>query len=434
MAKSIFDDEEFEKAKSKIRHIAIEEENEETPQEIVPERVEEPILEMRQEQPAEPEENEPVDLEKEAENYKSEKNNTLDGNFFDVEDAGNNMVLEDEDEDENEKDEIDKKDKSDGKKTFEEANRKYTPPKLNKKRISLIFVSSILTILLVFNLALGEKKKREQKNKEGRNVQADYKPDFGNYRERAYKEEEIEQDLTDLKEKNTEVVLRKPPPYNPPASGAQSRQQQSPQNTMREQAVKAPLKKQIEGFGGNKQVAQNPQQGNILSGIPIMSGMAQQAVGGLTKDQYTQDTLQQLASLTGVQAPGTQNDSTNNGRYSQAGAFSAENTGGGNIQVMDDTYLFPGTIIHAVLVSAINTDFPADITARVIENVYDSKTGRKLLIPQGSILKGNYSSSSFGIDKVQIAWNELIINYEDTAYLITLGGMAGVDQIGRAHV
>jgi type IV secretion system protein VirB10 len=61
-------------------------------------------------------------------------------------------------------------------------------------------------------------------------------------------------------------------------------------------------------------------------------------------------------------------------------------------------------------------------------------TGRNLLIPQGTILQGNYSSSSVGVSKVQIAWESMVVNYGGIAYQVSLGGMAGVDKRGRVGI
>ncbi|MCB1057848.1 MAG: hypothetical protein KDD11_20295, partial [Acidobacteria bacterium] len=46
--------------------------------------------------------------------------------------------------------------------------------------------------------------------------------------------------------------------------------------------------------------------------------------------------------------------------------------------------LVAGTLIPAVLTSGINSDLPGQTTALVRRNVYDSITGRYLLIPQGT--------------------------------------------------
>jgi type IV secretion system protein TrbI len=45
-----------------------------------------------------------------------------------------------------------------------------------------------------------------------------------------------------------------------------------------------------------------------------------------------------------------------------------------------------GTIIPAALITGIQSDLPGLITAQVTENVYDSPTGRFLLVPQGAKL------------------------------------------------
>lgn len=50
------------------------------------------------------------------------------------------------------------------------------------------------------------------------------------------------------------------------------------------------------------------------------------------------------------------------------------------------------------------------MTAQVTENVYDSPTGRILLIPQGSRLIGDYDDQvGFGQRRVRVAWTRLIL-------------------------
>ena len=49
-----------------------------------------------------------------------------------------------------------------------------------------------------------------------------------------------------------------------------------------------------------------------------------------------------------------------------------------------------GTIIPAVMLTAISSDLPGQITCQVRENVYDIDTGEHLLIPQGTRLVGLY--------------------------------------------
>lgn len=87
-----------------------------------------------------------------------------------------------------------------------------------------------------------------------------------------------------------------------------------------------------------------------------------------------------------------------------------------------------GSIIPAVLITGINSELPGPIVAQVREHVYDTATGRYLLIPQGARLIGVYDSAvAFGQERVLIAWNRLI--FPDTRSLM-LGQMTGADLAG----
>lgn len=69
-----------------------------------------------------------------------------------------------------------------------------------------------------------------------------------------------------------------------------------------------------------------------------------------------------------------------------------------------------GSIIPAALITGIRSDLPGQITAQVTQNVYDSPTGRILLIPQGARLIGTYSSEiAAGQNRVLLAWDRLIL-------------------------
>ena len=92
--------------------------------------------------------------------------------------------------------------------------------------------------------------------------------------------------------------------------------------------------------------------------------------------------------------------------------------------------IFAGTIIPAALQTGINTDLPGDVLATVSENVYDSVSGKNLLIPQGSKLLAKYSSNiSFGQNRVQVAWQRLI---RPDGVSLQLANMNGVDPQGMS--
>lgn len=87
-----------------------------------------------------------------------------------------------------------------------------------------------------------------------------------------------------------------------------------------------------------------------------------------------------------------------------------------------------GAVIPGVMISGINSDLPGQIIAQVSQNVYDSATGRYLLIPQGARLYGHYDSRvTYGQKRVLIAWTRII--YPDASTL-ELNVMPGVDQAG----
>ncbi|WP_412051944.1 IncP-type conjugal transfer protein TrbI (plasmid) [Hoeflea sp. Naph1] len=87
-----------------------------------------------------------------------------------------------------------------------------------------------------------------------------------------------------------------------------------------------------------------------------------------------------------------------------------------------------GSVIPATLVTGINSDLPGRITAQVSQNVYDSATGRRLLIPQGTKLFGRYDSNvSFGQNRVLVVWTDIIFPNGST---LQIGGMAGTDAAG----
>ncbi len=69
-----------------------------------------------------------------------------------------------------------------------------------------------------------------------------------------------------------------------------------------------------------------------------------------------------------------------------------------------------GAVISAALITGIRSDLPGQITAQVTDNVYDSPTGRILLVPQGTRLIGQYDNGvGFGQRRVLLVWNRLIM-------------------------
>lgn len=87
-----------------------------------------------------------------------------------------------------------------------------------------------------------------------------------------------------------------------------------------------------------------------------------------------------------------------------------------------------GGIIPGVMLTGINSDLPGTMTANVREDVYDTVTGRILLIPKGTRVIGKYSSSiSFGQSRVLVVWQRLIF---PNGKSINLENFEGADMSG----
>jgi type IV secretory pathway VirB10-like protein len=115
--------------------------------------------------------------------------------------------------------------------------------------------------------------------------------------------------------------------------------------------------------------------------------------------------------------------------FQKAGTTETRNSG--NLQMPASPYqVMAGTVISAALVTGIKSDLPGDVIGTVTAPVYDTATGRYLLIPQGSRVLGKYNSQvAYGQSRVQIVWNRIIL---PDASSLTLDNLAGADPAGYA--
>ena len=90
--------------------------------------------------------------------------------------------------------------------------------------------------------------------------------------------------------------------------------------------------------------------------------------------------------------------------------------------------LMAGAVLPAVLITGIDSDAPAQVLAQVAQNVYDTASGRYLLIPQGSRVIGEYSMGArAGQQRIVISWKRLVL--PDTAS-IDLPSVPATDAAG----
>jgi type IV secretory pathway VirB10-like protein len=329
------------------------------------------------------------------------------------------------------------------KKSFAELRKNRSIPRLKKNQILAGLLAFVIGFLLLFNLLLGKKEKSGRNDFSNGGVPVVYNAEFslGDMPERAPAARNVDDLLAeDLSAIEASSRFRSPPSYE----NIETRQQ--------EQGIKTQSGGISANGGGNYRTGYSEAEAQAVTASIRKDGgygqssealnqnyqPAQMSINIPSKEDYTRQQFDNYAHLiqaaNGSTTGSQQAENKNNGRYSEAGSYNPNNNDAGKFMFLDDNVILPGTIIHAVLVSRIDTDYPGPIHARVTENVYDSKTGKNLLIPQGTILQGNYSSSSIGVAKVQIAWESMVVNFDGVAYQVSLGGMAGVDKRGRAGI
>jgi type IV secretion system protein VirB10 len=102
---------------------------------------------------------------------------------------------------------------------------------------------------------------------------------------------------------------------------------------------------------------------------------------------------------------------------------------GSEIEAPNSPYeLRAGFVLPATLISGINSELPGQIVAQVAQSVYDTATGKHLLVPQGSRLVGSYSSQvQYGQARVLVAWQRIVF---PDGKAMDIGSMPGADSAG----
>jgi len=184
-------------------------------------------------------------------------------------------------------------------------------------------------------------------------------------------------------------------------------------------------------FGGGQQTAQAAPRGanSYAEMYPYQEGNA----AGSAAEEYLRQirAAQAAGGYPGYANPYAEADpyALQNAQDNKQRFYGAGSAGSGGLFLADNT-LWIGTVIPGVLITGINTDLPGEVIARVTQNVWDSRTGKKLLIPQGSLLAAKYNSSiSYAQKRVQIVWDALI---RPDGFYLELEGMNGVDRRGMS--
>lgn len=93
-------------------------------------------------------------------------------------------------------------------------------------------------------------------------------------------------------------------------------------------------------------------------------------------------------------------------RQANAGIYNSH-----SVQLPASPYqVMAGTVIAASLVTGLNSDMPGLVIAQVTAPVYDTVSGRVLLLPQGTRILGEYRSDiGFGQSRVMLVWKRFIM-------------------------
>ncbi|MBO9621703.1 MAG: TrbI/VirB10 family protein [Sphingomonas sp.] len=103
---------------------------------------------------------------------------------------------------------------------------------------------------------------------------------------------------------------------------------------------------------------------------------------------------------------------------------------GGLVPPVSPNSVLAGSVIAASLITGLSSDLPGMVTAQVTQNVFDTVTGRILLVPQGARLIGKYDSVvAFGQRRALVIWQRLILPDGSS---VRLDNMPAADPSGYA--
>lgn len=323
---------------------------------------------------------------------------------------------------------------------------KSKPKKLNKKFL-LTAIVTVFCVVFVVAFIMPTKNSRKKNNEEKPVAEQHTLMDYSQYAKRQEEESEIQNHYAEpdvsysnnsangsAKEPKKEVVI--PPvipesskqPYAPASYSSPSTTTAIEIPDTRNDRLQGKMISGIKGLTSTQQSYSTDYQKTIEKNTNSTTSTGQ--YGLPSKEEYMNNILNAYSSAYGNAAAGNNNYAVQNDQSGKNKFYNSNRDNAGQGEWLNLNTIWQGTIFEATLTSAINTDLPGEITARVAKNIYSSQDGRFLLIPQNSILYGTYNSSiSYAQSRVQVQWNTLI---RPDGYKIELGGMNGTDAQGAS--
>ena len=103
----------------------------------------------------------------------------------------------------------------------------------------------------------------------------------------------------------------------------------------------------------------------------------------------------------------------------------------------NESTLDAGTVIPVRLLTGIDTAVEGQVMAQVLADVYDTATGTKLLIPQGSKLTGAYEKKSVGNGRVPVTFRQLTMpdgsSWTISENMVAIDGAGYTGISGKVH-
>lgn len=132
-----------------------------------------------------------------------------------------------------------------------------------------------------------------------------------------------------------------------------------------------------------------------------------------------------LVSLSGGAQSGRSDNSI--GKFNRGNRWDLQN----KVEAPASLYVLrAGFVIPAIMLSGINSDLPGQVMAQVSQNVYDTASGKYLLVPQGTRLIGTYNSDiAYGQERILMAWQRLVF---PDGKALDIESMPGADSAGLA--
>lgn len=297
---------------------------------------------------------------------------------------------------------------------------KVTPKKRwSIAELTLLGALGTIVMVIVFNVFLGSQHAKKTPDTSAK--RADY-------------QDELQSNMAAIQNQKTSHSASDEQPANTSSSmaGTSSESAQTNQKNDDDKLKEQMMMIMMQQKAAAEQVAQQAYEARLNAPTSLMTDSGNAANNATNNGTYSQEGTQ-TATANAVFSGGGTNSAFGN-QTTQAQSVAASTL------AHPDYTIASGELIPAVLESPIDSDLPGMVRAVTSEPIY-AYTGNASLIPAGSRLIGQYSSSiSQGQTRVMIIWNRVILPNGITAQINSPGtdslGMAGqgADSVNRHFV